>query len=375
MKKRILVVDDDPLIIAAVEQLLVEYEIIPAASGEEGIVLALAETPSLILLDILLPGIDGIETCKKLKENKRTVDIPIIFLTVKTTEEDIITGLKAGAVDYIKKPFSKEELQARVGSHLEYQRIYKEKLQLQQEYIDYQNRIIGIVAHDLRSPAVINISYLEILNETLKGNEDYEKLLDKVLSNSQYIYNRLNQMLQIEMIKSSKVKLCIRKASVHDLLDTIVEEYRILAERKNINIYFNVKESVDAHTDPVRLRQIIDNVLDNAIKFSPENTEIFVCLTLKNDSFEITIEDQGRGIPEEHLTLLFKEYNSFSQNKEGRQSMGLGLAIAGRLAGLLKGNISIESSPEKGTLFVIEMPVKYKAEADDDLDPFCQYDI
>ncbi len=366
---QILIVDDTPANIDVLDQILEEegYKISVAPTGEAALKLAPKINPDLILLDIMMPGIDGFETCRQLKADSLTRDIPILFLTAKNEGADIAKGFSLGAVDYITKPFLEEEVCARIRFHLQRRQLLrqlKESNQKLTEVNELKNKFLGMASHDLRSPITSIRGYARILLDQAKDLPEDARLdfLDSIHEISGHMLDLLSDLLNISMIESGKLDLRFVSGS----LKTVVEErsriFKFIAEQKNITIHSELDEIPGFSFDANRIGQVVDNLLSNAIKFSPAGKEIHIFLKQNQDQAVFSVQDEGPGISEEDQEKLFQHFQKLDVRPTGNEpSHGLGLAIAKKMVEAHRGRLKVVSAPGEGAKFSFEIPMSSKA--------------
>ena len=362
---KILIVDDTPANIDVLDLFLEKegYKISIAQSGESALDLADRISPDLILLDVMMPGIDGFETCRRLKSNDKTSDIPIIFITARNESADIIKGFSMGGVDYITKPFSQEEVCARVHLHLKLKTLMaalETKNQKLADLNDLKNKFLGMASHDLRNPISTIQGFSKILldhGETLA--EDAKKeFLQSIHKVSNDLLTLLDDLLNISTIESGKLELQVKRGSFGQLVKERVRMYQVMAERKNLATHLDIEEMAEFSFDPNRISQVIDNLLSNAIKFSPPGKEIYIWLGQKNGQAKFSVRDQGPGISPEDQDKLFKHFQKLKARPTADEpSHGLGLAIAKKMVEAHKGKITVESQPGSGATFSFFIPL------------------
>jgi two-component system, sensor histidine kinase and response regulator len=364
-EQKILIVDDTPANIDVLDQFLEKegYKISVAPSGEAALDLAARIVPDLILLDIMMPGIDGFETCLRLKADAATREIPIIFITAKNETEDIVKGFSLGGVDYITKPFRQEEVRARIHLHLKMQRLMRAleaKNTKLAELNDLKNKFLGMASHDLRNPiaAIQGFSNLLLDHGKTLPEETKEEFLQSIHKASQNMLTLLEDLLNISIIESGKLDLHFQRSSLKQLVEERVRMYQVMAERKNLTTHLDIGELPEFAFDPNRISQVIDNLLTNAIKFSPAGKEIYIWLEAKDNRAKFSVRDQGPGISPEDQDKLFKHFQKLKAKPTGNEtSHGLGLAIAQKMVEAHKGHITVESNPPSGATFSFEIPM------------------
>lgn len=365
---KILLVDDNPINIQVLNSIFKkkEYELYNSTNGEQAIELAISKLPDLILLDIMMPGMDGLKVCEILKANNRTKDIPIILLTVKSEPEDLVEGFKMGGVDYISKPFNQSELLARVENHLELKFAKDLIIQQNEKLIKINNEkdeFVGIAAHDLKNPLFCIKGFSDILlseAETLTVAEIKEFSSQIKLSSDQSL-RIIYDLLDINAIEEGHINLNFEEFSVNNLINRVLTTFSLLTEEKKINIIFDDKDSNKlVYSDIDKVRQILDNLISNAIKFSPFGKQININVyDCKENCVCVAVKDEGPGLSDEDMKKLFTKFAKLSAKPTNNEiSTGLGLSIVKKYAQLLKGDVSCESTLGEGAVFILELPKK-----------------
>ncbi|QWR77548.1 hybrid sensor histidine kinase/response regulator [Candidatus Magnetomonas plexicatena] len=358
-KQKILVVDDERLNIdVLVDILRADYNVVVAKNGQEALRRAAsAQPPELILLDIMMPDMNGYEVCKKLKKDTQTSEIPVIFITALNDSGDEEKGFNAGAVDYISKPFSASTVRARVKSHIT---LYKQKRCLVELNV-LKNRFLGIASHDLRNPSSLIKNFCEImLNDTDLGvlSQDHRDIVQNIHTASSELLTLLNDLLDVSAIESGKLPLVIKQGSLKSLLTKRVKNSRINAEKKGITVHEHFEDVPDALFDPDRINQVVDNLISNAMKFSPKGSNIYVYLSQAGEDAVVRVKDEGPGIPEEAQSNLFKEFNRLgTKTTGGEKSTGFGLFIVKNIVDAHGGSISVTSTLGSGAEFKFTIPL------------------
>ncbi len=365
-KHKILVVDDRPENIFSIESMLAadDREILTAASGNEALRIAYNEPLSLILLDVQMPGMDGFETAEILKQNAKTKDIPIIFVTAINKDISyVVQGLKGGAIDYLYKPLDIEFTRAKVDAFLNFYTAQAELKQMnaQLEKINAEkNYYLGVAAHDLRGPLGHIKMFSEYLLDELKDKVDEEqKEYITIINNSaEYLLRLVNNILDISNIEAGELKLNHQKVDLKEFLHGQIGLSKPHANRKNIGIAFNYDgEEIPLELDPIHVAQVVSNLLSNAIKFSNEGTTTTITLESLEDEVKVCIRDQGQGIPADELPSIFNAFQKTSvKSTDGEKSTGLGLAIVKKIVEAHGGRIWCESEVGKGTAFCFTLP-------------------
>jgi len=364
-KPNILIVDDTPLNLALLDHILSQdgYQVRPIPTGKLALITAKVTIPDLILLDIMMPDMNGYEVCQKLKEDQLTKDIPVIFISAINETSDKVRAFDAGGVDYIVKPFQPQEVLARVKTHLELRSL---QIQLQasnhnlKKLNEEKNHFLGMAAHDLRNPisAIHSMSDLLLCENNL--DPEQTELISDIKSATDFMLSLLKDLLDVSAIESGKLNLQLESVDIKKYVERIVKRYRMISKLKNIQIKFEIKEPLPPISiDRNKFEQVLVNLLTNAIKFSYSDTIIQVSVTSDQNQVLFKVEDHGQGIPTSEREKLFKPFSLTSvKSTAGEPSTGLGLAITQKLVLAHDGQISVESEVGKGSIFSVSIPLK-----------------
>jgi len=362
---KILLVDDDRLNIRILTGILSTQgvTVAAAASGEAGIEEYARFRPDLVLLDVMMPGINGFEACRRLKQIHGEACAPVIFITAKNESDDIVDGLEAGGVDYLPKPFHPKEALARIRIHLqnrrflEYQKSLVEQLSLANAA---KNRFLGMAAHDLRNPLASVRGLAEFLRDGTVGAlaPDQLDLVNHIHDASQSMLTLVNELLDLAVIESGKLRLEPVEASLGQLAAKSVGLAGMYAAKKGTTLVFTDNANPDrTMLDVDKIRQVIDNLLSNAVKFSPPNSTIRIHTQLSPGGVAVWVRDTGPGIPDGERHKLFKDFGQTSvKPTAGERSTGLGLAICKNIIEAHHGSISADNEPDGGCTFKITLP-------------------
>jgi CheY-like chemotaxis protein len=361
-QKKIIAVDDNAENLTALKSTLKEfYEVYPSPSAAKMFELMEHIRPDLILLDVEMPVMNGYEAAKKLKSNNNFKEIPIIFLSSMSDAKSEMNGLEIGAVDYIYKPFVAPLLLQRIKTHLS---LIEHQLEAQNAS-RAKGEFLSHMSHEIRTPLNAIIGMINIASNT----EEIQKIkycLQRAGSASKHLLNIINDILDMSKIEANKFELSSSEFNFEKMLMDIINVTNVRAEEKNLNFVVILNTNVPPFIigDELRFSQIIMNLLNNAIKFTPENGKVVLRIEKTDESGdEITLKteiaDSGIGITEEQQKRLFTSYNqadsSISKNFGGT---GLGLAIAKQIVELMHGEIWIESKPNMGSKFIFTTKVK-----------------
>lgn len=361
---RILVVDDNSKNIQVLANILTaqNYEVEYATNGEDALELTEESDFDLILLDIMMPGMNGFTVCKKLKQQSHTKDIPVIFLTAKTDTDSIVKGLEIGAVDYLTKPFNTAELLARVRTHLELKHS-REKIQESEKSLRELNatkdKFFSIISHELKNPFAGLISLSEILmNIDVSDAQQIAKFSGMLNQLTHQVYELLENLLEWSRLQTGNLKTSIEECDLIKIIRHVTALYETTASNKNINLSFKAEDdSVAVMADETMLDTILRNLISNALKFTPENGKVIVRLSENETFINVCVEDNGVGIDKSNLSKLFRLDEHFTTKGTAKEKgTGLGLILCKELAEKNKGRLSVESEAGKGSKFTLSIP-------------------
>ena len=382
----ILVIDDNSLNLQLMSSLLRTngYKPVIANSGANALKYLEQKTPDLILLDIMMPEMDGFEVIKRLKEDASYAEIPVIFLTAKSDVTDVVNGFRLGAVDFITKPFRSEEVLARIKTQLSLkqalidleqknktllklnQQIENARLKLEQqakqlENLDAQkNRFFSILAHDLRNPFSGFVGMTKILAENRQDMEDSQQeefiqILDQTAVKVNKLLENLLKWAQLQMgsLEYDKTQFAIREIAAEciDLKQEATDQKRIL-------VLNEIDPRCLVNADVQMTTTILRNLISNAIKFTKKDGVIKLdSMRLPDGKLHISVRDNGIGMPKEMLSKLFQLNEKVSRpGTEGEESTGLGLLLCKALAEKQGGELWAESEEGEGSVFNFTLP-------------------
>lgn len=363
--RKILIVDDDRINLRILSGILrsENYSLTQAESGEAALEAYAAQPPDLVLLDVMLPGMDGFEICRHLKATYGADSAPVIFITAKAESDDVVQGLAAGGADYLPKPFKPKEVLARIRTHLQ-SRLLIERQKLLVDQLSKanaaKNRFLGMAAHDLRNPLASIRGLAEFLTDGTVGalTPDQQDLVSTIHSASQSMLDLVNELLDLATIEAGELKLMLEPHDLAALLEKSVFLNNIEAAKKGTKVTLaKHPELVRPKIDSAKIRQVADNLISNAIKFSPPGSEITVEVNVGADSCGFSVKDQGPGIPAAERDKLFKDFGKLSvKPTAGEKSTGLGLAICRKIVDAHAGSIMAQNLPIRGCEFRVTLP-------------------
>ncbi|MFH0924230.1 MAG: ATP-binding protein [bacterium] len=371
---KVLIADDDPFI----------HEILTASFtnlGDETICVVdgqeawkkVEEDKSikLCILDWMMPGIEGIELCKRIRNLQSNYYKYIIFLTSRTHSKDILEGLKAGADDYIIKPFNLDEVIKRIlvgrriialeDNLLSIKFDLEKKNKRLLELNELKSNFISIVSHELRTPLTSIKNAITIILEGRTGSitNDQQRFLQMVERNAERLAQIINDLLDISGLESGKMELRFQKMELASSLEIALQLLKNNLEKKSIIFKNQIPPSLpQLYADPARVSQILIKLIENAIKFIPPDNEISISArNLELPFIEVCISDTGRGLHQEELKNIFDKFYQVSKATTREVGgIGLGLSIIKKLVERHKGKIWVESEVGKGSCFIFTLP-------------------
>ncbi len=349
----ILIVDDVSTNLKILGAILKDkgYKVRPVPHGVLALQAAEKEKPDLILLDIMMPDMDGYEVCRQLKENVKLCDIPIIFISALSEPEDIVRALNSGGVDYITKPFRAEEVKARVATHL---KLYKQSKELK-ELNATKDKFFSIIAHDLRGPLSGLIGLAEMMSDDTLPFEPEEKkdLMCDLRDSARNIYNLLENLLEWSQMQRRQISFAPQMLLVHEIIHEVLTIVAELARKKAIEIVVDIPQEEKVFADTNMLQTVIRNLVTNAIKFTPQEGTITLSTKHPNGKEVLfMVKDSGIGMDTEMVENLFRMDAKISRiGLDGEAGTGLGLLLSKEFVEKHGGKLWVESEEGKGSTF------------------------
>ena len=351
----ILIVDDTPEHIHIATSLLktLGYPIRVSTSASKALTLIEKKKPTLILLDITMPDMDGFELCRLLKENPFYSDIAIIFMTSAQDEESIKRGFALGAQDYVVKPYNSSELLARVSTHI---KLAYQSIQLKASYKEL-DQFCHTVSHDLKSPLLVLKQLVNLLTLETKDSlsPTTKEIITRIENKSDDIILMIERLLEFSRI--NQIQCSFEEINISDIFYSVMEELSSLEPNRKID--FIVSKSLPiVNGDKTLIKFLIQNILSNALKFSKNNELTIIkvnCSTLEN-YYEISIQDNGAGFDMAYKNKLFHIFERL-HSKDEFDGSGVGLVIVKRIMERHNGKVSIEGEPNKGACVKLYFPI------------------
>jgi signal transduction histidine kinase len=354
----ILIVDDIPANLKVLGDILKGegYKVRPVPGGALALQVAEKEKPDLILLDIMMPDMDGYEVCRRLKENKLLHDIPVIFISALSETNDVVKALKYGGVDYITKPFRAEEISARVKTHI---KLRRQSIELQELNVT-KDRFFSIIAHDLRGPMGGFMGLTDLLTEELSNMSmsEIQEFLGSMRDSASNLFKLLENLLQWARVQQGGIIFSRERVLFRPIVIESLEMIRESAKKKGITIISDISEQLEVFADSNLIQTVIRNLVSNAVKFSARGGTVSISAkTTEDESVEISVKDMGIGMNLNMVETLFRiDVKNGRPGTDGEQSTGLGLLLCKEFIEKHGGHIRVESEVGKGSVFTFNIP-------------------
>ena len=363
---KVLIVDDVVSNVLLLKILLTNenFQVCTASNGKDCIEISRKEHPDLILLDVMMPDLNGFDTAVILKKGEDTKDIPIIFLTALNTPQDLVHGFQVGASDFLTKPFNKEELVMRVTQQISLvaaKRIIEQQNQELRATLNNRDKMYSVIAHDLRSPMasirmVLNLVVASASPETV-GEELYN-LLDQANRESEEVHDLLDNLLKWTKSQTGRLNVVKQELELNDIIPGVVEIFDTIAATKHIKLELKSEsDSLKVEADNDMLKTVVRNFLSNAIKFSPADSTIEITMTKENEFAKVSVRDHGVGIASDRLDSIFHKGET-TYGTGGEEGSGLGLQLCQDFARKNGGDCTVESVEGEGSTFSVLIPLK-----------------
>lgn len=372
MPSYILAVDDNPNNLRLLISLLSEqgYEVRPATGGKRALAMVSKEAPDLILLDINMPEMDGYEVCRQLKANPASAEIPVLFISAKDEPLDKVKGFDVGGVDYLSKPFDPQELQARVRTHLELKQARDQLKAMNQQLLEanaglqglnaIKDEFLAMVSHELKNPLSSILLFSRYMESRTLSEAKSKEIGQLITRASRRMFQLIEDLLQVNQLEQGQLQLQPELISLLQLLEELGSEFAAKAQAKNQRLHLQLDPAdLQLQVDPQRLRQVLDNLLSNALKFSPPDTEVRLVVKRSPESLLLEVWDQGPGLTAQDQEKLFHKFARLSAKPTGGEhSSGLGLYISQQLAQAMGGQLLWQPGPTGGSCFQLWLPLQ-----------------
>ena len=379
LNKTILIVDDTPENIDVLQGLLADFKKKVATSGERALKIALSDNPpDLILLDIMMPEMDGYEVCRRLRKDERTKDVPVIFLSAKTAKEDIVNGLLVGGQDYVTKPFDSHELMERVKTQLELrhqkellknmnvvleEKVQERTAQLNESNIkleiankklvgldEAKNNFLNLISHEIRTPLNGIVGSTYFLNDMIEDPE-LKEFVEMLMESVDRLDGFSKKALEITQMQTLGDEIKKKEIHINKLVNDGIEASKENANNKNIEFEISLIDEDGILGVEDYISGAIKEIIGNAIKFSNENNVVKVVSVVKGDKFKLSISDTGEVIPKEKIEEIVKPFGLGNAHYD--KHMGLGLSYVQSTIDLHNAAMEISSNENLTTVSML----------------------
>ncbi len=364
-KLLVLVVDDVKDNILILREILHQnYRLIFATNGQSALRLAKEQQPDIILLDVMMPDMDGYEVCTRLKADENTAKIPVIFVTAKDSEDDELRALEFGAVDYITKPLRPDIVKLRVGVHLDLHRQKQKEKQLIEDKLKAEafskakSEFLSRMSHELRTPMNAVLGFAQLL-EMEELNEDQRDNVTEIICAGKHLMELINDILELSKIESGKLELDIKPFDFSTSVTECITLTRLAANKRNISIDNRIDDGQDIRlvADMLKFKQVLLNLMSNAVKYNQENGRIIISHEpLDDNHLSISVTDSGKGLSPEQLERIFNSFERLGVPCAEIEGSGIGLCISKQLVEAMGGELEVASQPGEGSRFSIVLP-------------------
>ena len=368
---KILVVDDEPGIRMGTKRILqnykvdypfmdehIEFIVLEAATGEEGIEIIDREMPDIILLDNKLPGIQGVEVLEYVK--KKLYDIVVVMITSYASLELAVKATRDGAYDFIPKPFTPHELRGSIENITKqlFLKRMTQKMNKEGKLIRFQ--FLSVLSHELKAPINAIEGYVKMMNDRQFGDDmaAYQEMIDRMQERIKGMRSLIMDLLDLTKIESGKPVQHLESVNITGIAQISIDTMRPYSIQKDVDIYLNTKEKIMMDADPNEIEIIFNNLISNAVKYNRNGGRVDVFIESKKDAIVFQVSDSGIGMTDEEKAKLFQDFVRIKNQKtKNITGSGLGLSILKKIVDMYHGEIDVQSVPDKGPTFTITIPV------------------
>lgn len=374
----VLVVDDEPLNRTLLrERLRPEgYQVLEASSGQEALDTLEREPVDLLLLDVRMPGMDGLEVCRRVRAAPRQGYLPVVLLTALSGQSDRHEGLAAGADEFLSKPIDARELllraralirlrqqdrtiRAQIAHAREQEAVIRSQLEELRHLAELKDDLFALVVHDLRNPLTGLAGYIELLREELarSGAERAQQLAERAHASAARLRTMLEELLEVQRLEQRELPLELRRVSMSELANDAARTIEGAAAQRQVALEVVADERLEAELDPRLTRRALENLLGNALKFAPPRSRVGVVARAEEGMATLRVEDQGPGVAATVKARLFRKFGALEAEAGPRRGFGLGLHLVRLVAEAHGGRAFVDDRPGGGAVFGLSVPL------------------
>ena len=360
----ILIVDDEPSARQTMEAILWRegYELAFASNGEEALKFLINNEPDTILLDVMMPNLNGFDFCQQIKNDRRWGHIPTILVTALDSREDLIRGLEVGADEFLSKPVNGSEVRARVRTMLRIKKQYDDL----QDTLKLREDMVDMIVHDMRNPLSILLLQSEVMMRDKALSSETHEGLRMIYAQVHRLDSFVNSLLMTAKMEKDTLLLNKKPTDVNALVLSLREGYELMADAAEINFELDLPlEAPLVSLDKNLFHRVLDNLISNAIKFSPFHSAVILRIAyphlqeslalVDSPSLRVQVIDEGQGVPDEQRELIFEKFITLKVGSEKVPQLGLGLAFCKMVVEQHNGRIYVENKQPRGSIFTVEI--------------------
>lgn len=349
----LLVVDDNELNREMLSRRLTRagFKVSVSVDGPEALELISKQNYDLILLDIMMPGMTGLEVLEIIRKRFSAAELPVIMATAKTQSEDVVEALKMGANDYITKPIDFDVLLARIKTHTNLKQLFKLK-----------DEFLGIASHDLKNPLFVIICQAYLINTKAPVGSvmtsEVHDMVNSIAHHARTMQSIIGDFLDFQAVEDGHIKIKATPSSLSETCSRVINNLKPYAAEKQITFSFECPPNVPLVAfDVPRIEQVLQNMLGNAVKFNQADSSVHVVVQDSESCVRVEVRDNGQGLTDDDMEKVFVKYETLSAKPTGNEkSSGLGLAICKKLIDLHDGEIGVYNQEEGGAAFWFTLP-------------------
>jgi signal transduction histidine kinase len=361
---RVLIVDDQEANRLLLRDLLESqgHEVAEAVDGVEALQRVADAAPDVVLLDVGMPGIDGFEVCRRLKANPATATIPVLLVSALSQRDQRLLGIGAGANDYITKPIDKSDLGLRVRNAIRMRQLYME---IEEQYRRLEklellrDSLVHMIVHDLRSPLAAIRAYLDLMKMDGEGTlgPEMTESIDEARKVAVDMTEMVSDLLDVSRLEAGKMPLELSQVDLGALATEVAAAIGQATHRVAVRVEASA-EYARVHGDASVIRRVINNLVGNAVKFSPASSQVVLLVQGNGAEARVSVSDRGPGIPPEYHEKIFEKFGQVEAARQGtKHSSGLGLTFCKFAVEAHGGRIGLESAVGRGSTFWFVLPV------------------